>query len=336
MRMKRKGRFSVSPKRILTSIKASTAGPVSPVKAVLRTDFSPFNPFFSTKAAQERHRALLKLYGHFDLEKELFPPERRDTITIPKVKVEYTEVKSPAKPLLLHQDCSPVGPLIYALTPKADGRTQRKVCCINLSEYVHTSERYEAVKAPPPKKVLTQGTKSHINRAEPRTEGHLLLSGKSAFQGSDPSQPYSTRLNRTVPNIQLSEAEENSSKEERVIKGSLRARRIKSASRTRSRGESGTKSRFDQDKVTISPPQVSVEGCSPDAASHDRTTSISIDFNLPVPAPKCSRVLQLNKVDLGDMLDVPSPKASEIPRKRPASAKFAAKRPFWRLDETIC
>lgn len=334
--MKRKGRFSVSPKRIVTSIKASTASPVAPVKAVPRADYSPFNPFFSTRAAQDRHRTLLKLYGHFDLERELFPLERRDTITIPKVKAETTEVKSPARPLLLHQDCSPLGPHIYALTPKTDCRTQGKVCCINLSEYVHTSEIYEVVKAPPPKKVLTQGTKSHINRAEKRPEGHLLLSGKSAFPGHSSvlDQPYSTRLNRTMPNITLSEAEENY-REERVIRGCLRARRIKSASRTRSRGDSGAKSRLDPDKVVIAPPQVVAEGGSL-GPSHDRTTSISTDFNLSSPAPKASRVLQLNKVDLGQMLDIPSPKASEIPRKRPASAKFAAKRPFWRLDETIC
>ena len=335
--MKRKGRFSVSPKRILTSIKASSAVPNSPIKPVLRTHYSPVNPFFSTPAAQDRHRTLFKLYGHFDLERELFPMEKRNTITIPKVKEETTELKSPEKPLLSHQDCSPAGPLVYALTPKVEGRTQTKVCYINLSEYVHTSERYESAKAPSPKKVLTQGNKSHLNRAEKPLPGHLLLSGKSALQHPGRGHSYTTRMNRTVPNIQLSDTEDNY-KEIRVIRGCIQGRRIKSASRARSRADSAPKSRFDPaDKAIISPPQVTIEseGNSSIVINHDRTTSISTDFNLPVSTHKQTRFLQLNKVDLGQMLDVPSPKAAEAPRRRPASAKFAGKRPFWRLDDTF-
>lgn len=325
--MIRKGRLSVSPKRILTSLKSSSLAPASPLKSPLTHIFPTSNPFFSTRASQDRHRTLVKLYGHFDLEKQLFPHDTRNIITIPNVKTEKNTTKTPTKRLLIRRESHGISTHVRTnSTPKRDLPSNPKVCYVNLSEYVHTTEKCDAVKSPPqPKKVLTQGNKSHINRAEKRQVESWLVAGKSAFGES------SGRLNRTVPNIRLSDTDDYKD----IPKRCFQARKIKSASRTRSRAESGGKP---PDKVVISPPQITLEteGVTATAGCHDRTTSISIDLNLPTPITKPTRVFQLNKVDLGQMLDVPSPKSLEIQRRRPASAKIASKRPFWRLDDSIC
>ena len=320
-----------------------------------RLAVSPYGPVFSYRVSQIKHRVLVNLYGHTSVDRQsLFSYEKRETITIPKVKAD-AELRDRSKSPQVTVD-SPIQRPVLALptptTPKSDIKTPPSVSFINFSDLMHASERSisSAKKCFTPKRVFVHGTKSHINRAEKRYQVNWLVAGRSAFAGTEGGleEASEDRLNKTMPNIVFSDVEEtvrtpqkgrgeagrgtSSGSGEEVGGRSVRDpdKRVLSSSRSRAdsattRSKLGTQPDPDDRKVHVSPPQVifDPQPRPATAVQHDRTTSMSFDFN---ENWKLSRVLPLNKVDIGKVLTTEPAKGGEKHRKRPASAKYVGKR----------